>query len=826
MVDSFRWVECQFRAIEDCPQSEDLLDQVLKSLPETLDDTYERMVLNIPSPARAYAQRLLLLLCCAKRPLTFAEAINGIAVELGPEPKYNIRRKLRDAAAVQQLCPGLVVIEQDWPGKNVRIAHFSVQEYLESNRIRDSKAKDFAIIQEEAQAQMARVCMTLLLELSKMPVDSQEVDFQIASYAFQYWMAHFRESNEASSAQSQAISVLHTALYTRYFIGRKRSLSTNLPAEGIGNGLQYASHHGLEKCVRKLLRGEIDVNATTEFVGTALQTSSDQGFTQIVRLLLKHGADANKVPRQMPRTPLHFASMHNHAEVVQLLLGANANANAADEDEWTPLHYVSEYGYTEIVRLLLEAGADTNASNDYGDTPLIQASRRGHLQVVQLFIGHEAAKCVSQHVARSKHTATQPARQGITQGPARVVNIDTKYARALLVAAEYGHSSTLEFLMQHGQDVNTVDCHQRSALSHAAENGHKDAVEVLLNHNGCDVDPIDCDGRSPLLYAARRGRSLIVAMLLNKGGCDTNLIDCDGRSPLLHASREGHTDVVEVLLKKGHCNVNFIDRDGQSPLSYAAKKGHKEIIEMLLKEGHCDANFLDRDGRSALSYSAEKGTEGQDAVEVLLKTGHCDVNLADQDEAGWTPFLWAVTSGHWRERSIARQLWKTGKVDLSWQSNQNLCQKHFLTALQRERRETVNWFLQSGLIHPELLDGEGRTLFSRVVAVLMKAFPRRGMINERHVPWMYETLVYTWNPDLDGTNLKGERLQIQAPLGWANERGHLGLVFLITEFAQIENKWKIPLANHSPHELSFHIPNRDFNLSFPTFAFTNKGSKK
>lgn len=348
-------------------------------------------------------------------------------------------------------------------------------------------------------------------------------------------------------------------------------------------------------------------------------------------------------------------------------------------------------------------------------------------------------------MARSEHTATQPTRQDITQGPARVVSIDTKYARALLIAARHGSLSVVELLLRQGQDVNTVNCRQRSALSHAAEEGHKDVVELLLNQSGCDGDSRDYDGRSPLLYAARKG----------------------------------HADVVEMLLKKANCKVNLVDCDKRSPLLYATREGHMDIMNMLLNEDHCGVNCMDRDGRSPLSYSAEKGDQGLDAVEVLLKSGQCDVNLADQDEAGWTPFLWAVTSGPWRERSVAQQLFETGKVDLSWQSDQSLCQKHFLMALQRERLETVNWFLQSGLVHSELLDGDGKTLLSRAAESLTKTISRQIRITERLESWIYETLNAIWNPDVDGTNSNGERLLPRTLLGWANDHGHVALVPII-----------------------------------------------
>ncbi|KAJ0343153.1 hypothetical protein COL922a_000481 [Colletotrichum nupharicola] len=47
----FRWVECQFKALGSCPVSPHNLSKLLESLPKTLDETYERMLLDIPEHA-------------------------------------------------------------------------------------------------------------------------------------------------------------------------------------------------------------------------------------------------------------------------------------------------------------------------------------------------------------------------------------------------------------------------------------------------------------------------------------------------------------------------------------------------------------------------------------------------------------------------------------------------------------------------------------------------------------------------------------------------------------------------------------------------------
>jgi hypothetical protein len=134
-------VECQFKALIGCPKSEALLDRQLESLPDTLDETYKRMLENIPRMSQSYARQMLTFLCGAKRPLTVSELIDGIAVEIGDTPRFNSKRRLENINTIQQVCPGFTEldIDSDIQRATVRIAHFSVQEYLESERILQHK---------------------------------------------------------------------------------------------------------------------------------------------------------------------------------------------------------------------------------------------------------------------------------------------------------------------------------------------------------------------------------------------------------------------------------------------------------------------------------------------------------------------------------------------------------------------------------------------------------------------------------------------------------------------------------------------------------------
>lgn len=70
------------------------------------------------------------------------------------------------------------------------------------------------------------------------------------------------------------------------------------------------------------------------------------------RRLIESDADVS-VRNKYGVTPLWMASQDDHAEVVKLLLAANADVNAADTtDGVTPLDIALQQGHSEIVRLL------------------------------------------------------------------------------------------------------------------------------------------------------------------------------------------------------------------------------------------------------------------------------------------------------------------------------------------------------------------------------------------------------------------------------------------------------------------------------------------
>jgi ankyrin repeat protein len=65
--------------------------------------------------------------------------------------------------------------------------------------------------------------------------------------------------------------------------------------------------------------------------------------------------------------------------------------NKANIDGYTPIYWASVRGHLEVVQALIAAGADVNKANKTGRTPISQASYNGRLEVVQALIAAGAA---------------------------------------------------------------------------------------------------------------------------------------------------------------------------------------------------------------------------------------------------------------------------------------------------------------------------------------------------------------------------------------------------------------------------------------------------
>ena len=167
----FRWVVCQLDTLRTCLKRPALL-KALNQLPKTLDETYNQILLRIPEDYHHDARVVFNLLAFSSRPVSLGEAAEAVAIDLELK-SFDSRNQLPDLAvsskSVQasshcRLCNLKARHLREKPtndeSRELRFAHYSIKEYLLSQRI---SLPAFQIHGDNAHGMNAKLCLIYLL---------------------------------------------------------------------------------------------------------------------------------------------------------------------------------------------------------------------------------------------------------------------------------------------------------------------------------------------------------------------------------------------------------------------------------------------------------------------------------------------------------------------------------------------------------------------------------------------------------------------------------------------------------------------------------------
>ncbi|KAI9681865.1 MAG: hypothetical protein M1822_006942 [Bathelium mastoideum] len=378
------------------------IKKVLRSLPDSLDQTYDSAMARIQGRDGEVAKLALQVLCWVSytfRPLTLRELQHALAIEPGIT-KFNEDNVISDDDDIFSCCAGLVVI--DGSNNTVRLVHYTAKDYFIKNR-----QKWFP----EAEKTLSKACITYLLydrtfSESNITQDQLFEDFPFIGYAARFWGEHARDRAEQDrELQSLAMELLQNGRKSDIFLTKPRredvldNYSGNWAIGKAPRGIHIAGCFGLNDTVKKLLNSCAEIEQPDLQGLTALHWACGSGHIGTVELLVDHGADVNTGGMRGAVTPMKCAVECGYLDIVRLLIKHGASVNdeeildarlSSTTTSEPALHQACTHGWLEVVECLLQAGANINQKAGPGRrSPLDCAVAANQAETVERLIEHE-----------------------------------------------------------------------------------------------------------------------------------------------------------------------------------------------------------------------------------------------------------------------------------------------------------------------------------------------------------------------------------------------------------------------------------------------------
>lgn len=207
--------------------------------------------------------------------------------------------------------------------------------------------------------------------------------------------------------------------------------------------------------VRTFLEKTHDINDVDSLGRTAIHTACAFWWAnvEVARVLLETGADIS-IPDYEGFTPIHFAARDGNAEIATLLIENGADITAvAEKDRWTPLHYASVRDHIDIVQAILQLSSDGPGSCHTSDQESHTATNSEAIRITSSLKGVSAV----------------------------AINLQDAYGRTpLFLAARFGSSEASRMLLSYQNiDVDQRDHYGSTPLFAAVANGHLEVVRLL-----------------------------------------------------------------------------------------------------------------------------------------------------------------------------------------------------------------------------------------------------------------------------------------------------------------------------------------------------------
>ncbi len=327
----------------------------------------------------------------------------------------------------------------------------------------------------------------------------------------------------------------------------------------------------------RLLPLGMDLEAVDVVGSTSLHYAALQSSFEVFEIICSQ-TFAGKNPQQQKQllelkdhtglTALHLACEADNLEAIQRLLTQGADIDCLDHEGRTPLNYIAEKGKPlRIAQFLISRGASLETIDKYQTGILHHAVIGKNIALIQIILdSFFANKTPEQRI------------EAINRGPGPINGYTPIH-----IAASAGSLEIMDFLVQHGANINKISAKGYTVVHVAAISNQPKILQVLARR-GFALNELDLEKYNPLHLAANNNSPQAIEALLELG-MDINYKTPSGShyTPLALAVYFGNYNAIALLLEKG-ARLTDIDIDQSNIFHIAARTNHTEILKLLFEK--------------------------------------------------------------------------------------------------------------------------------------------------------------------------------------------------------------------------------------------------
>lgn len=261
-------------------------------------------------------------------------------------------------------------------------------------------------------------------------------------------------------------------------------------------------------------------------------------------------------------TPLLYFCERGNYEIVEWLIGHNANV--CHNPKWlnSAIQIAASGGYVKIIDILIKHGANIN-DDSHHTTPLIEASISGHVDVIDYLLEKEA------NVNLTSTRGTSP----------------------LMVACFYKNVDVVDRLLEFGCNINQTNIYGFTEMMFLISRPCIDEDKHKMTHifnklivSGVIIDNVDKKGNMLLNLACKADNHFAVDLILSLGSYDINHQNHNGVTTLMQAAKYASEETFTLILTNG-ADVSLKDNRGRTVFDFCKYRTEIEnILETFLKK--------------------------------------------------------------------------------------------------------------------------------------------------------------------------------------------------------------------------------------------------